>query len=209
MPRNSSAISPWRDSRTVLRGTVGALLLANLIAAGFVLFPYGGSAESLQRELAVRSTELAQKQATLDRSRLHSSAVERGKAEGDQFLNDYFLASRTAFSTLVGELNSAATDAKLQPREQSFNLQPIEGSDALSYMTVTAGFEGAYGDLMKFVHSLDRSQRLLIIESMTAAPQQGSDKLSVAFKLDTFVRDDGSGMPAIPSEKPAGGAAGQ
>ncbi len=208
MPRNSNAISPWRDARTVLRGAVGVLLLANLIAAGLVLFPPGGSAESLDRQLATLSTQVAQKQAVLDRSRLHSSAIERGKTEGDKFLNDYFLASRTAFSTLVGELNSTAMESKIQPREQSFNLQPIDGSDTLSYMTVTAGFEGAYSDVMKFVHELDRSPRLLIIESMTAAPQQGSDKLSVSFKLDTFVRDDGTGMPVIPSEKPAG-AAGQ
>src|SRR5579864_7541225 len=105
MPRNSNAISPWRDARTVLRGAVGVLLLANLIAAGLVLFPPGGSAESLDRQLATLSTQVAQKQAVLDRSRLHSSAIERGKTEGDKFLNDYFLASRTAFSTLVGELN--------------------------------------------------------------------------------------------------------
>lgn len=204
MPRNFSPALPWRDTRTILRGAVGALLLANLVAAGLVLFPPGGSAESLERQLATLSKEVADKQVVLDRSRQHAAAVERGKAEGDKFLNDYFLASRTAFSTLVSELNSAATDAKIQPREHAFNLDPIEGSDTLSRMTVTAGYEGLYPDLMKFVHALDRSPRLLIIESMQAAPQQGSDRLSVSFKLDTFVREDGTLVtPPAPAEKAA------
>jgi hypothetical protein len=41
------------------------------------------------------------------------------------------------------------------------------------------------------VHEIDRSPRLLIIESLTAAPQAGSDDLNVSMKLDTFVRDNG------------------
>ncbi|HLW75930.1 MAG TPA: hypothetical protein VKS01_03075 [Bryobacteraceae bacterium] len=214
MPRNSSlASAPWRDARTILRATVGVLLLANLLAVGLVLFPPGGSVESLQRQLSTLSSQITRQRATLERAQQHAASVEQGKAAGDRFLNDYFLAGRTAFSTLAAELNSTAVDAKIQPREQSFNLQPIEGSDNLSYMTITAGYEGMYGDLMKFVHALDRSPRLLIIESMTAAPQQGSDRLSVSFKLDTFVRDDGTGMPPISSpDKSANqsaGAAGQ
>jgi hypothetical protein len=43
------------------------------------------------------------------------------------------------------------------------------------------------------VHEIDKSPRLLIIESLTASPLQGSDKLTVSMKLDTLVRDDGAG----------------
>ena len=49
--------------------------------------------------------------------------------------------------------------------------------------------EGNFAQLMKFVNLLDRSQRFLIIESMTVAPQAKGDLLSVNLKLNTFVRE--------------------
>ena len=42
--------------------------------------------------------------------------------------------------------------------------------------------------MLKFVHSIDQSPRLLIIESLSAVPQQGSNTLSVSMKIDAFVR---------------------
>ena len=39
-------------------------------------------------------------------------------------------------------------------------------------MSITANYEGTYANLMRFVHELDRSPRLLIIEALNAAPQQ-------------------------------------
>lgn len=197
MPRNSDAGGSnrpkGRNRQVVVRAILGVLLVANLVAAGLVLFPPGGSAEDLDRQLTALQTQVTSKQALLESTRRHALAVERGRAEGDHFVNDYFLASRTAFSTLLGELDSAATEAKILQKDHGYSLEPIDGSDTLSLMNVTAAYEGAYPDLMRFVHEIDKSPRLLIIESLSAAPQQGSDKLSVSMKLDTLVREDGAG----------------
>ena len=176
-----------------MRAILGVLLAANLVAAGLVLFTLGGSAEELDRQLTSLETQVASRQALLERTQRHAQAVELGRAEGDHVVNDYFLASRTAFSTLLGELDSAATQAKILQKEHGYSFDPIDGSDSLSMMSVTANYEGAYPDLMRFVHEIDKSPRLLIIQSMTAAPQQGSEKLSVSMKLDTLVREDGAG----------------
>jgi hypothetical protein len=52
------------------------------------------------------------------------------------------------------------------------------------------------------VHEIDMSQRLLIIESLNAAPIQGPAKLiTVSLKLDTFVRDDGAPDDKAPGDK--------
>jgi hypothetical protein len=196
MPRNfSSSIgsAKWRNPQFIVRAILGVLLAANLIAAGLVLFPPGGSAEDLDRQLTSLQSQILSKKVLLERTKQHAAAVERGKAEGDQFVNDYFLASRTSFEMLVSDLDSAATQAKIQPREHGFSREPIEGSDSMSLMSITASYEGTYPDLMRFVHEIDKSPRLLIIESLTAAPQQGSDKLTVSMKLDTLVREDGAG----------------
>jgi Tfp pilus assembly protein PilO len=197
MPRSSkSASGGSRDPRLLVRIVLGILVAANLAAAALVLFPPGGSAEDLQRKLASLQSQISSNQALLERTRQHLAAVEKGRNEGDRFLSGYFLASRTAYSTLLGELNEAADRSKIKPRESSYSVEPIEGSDSLNMLTITYNLDGAYRDVLSFVHELDRSPRLLIIESLSAVPQQGSNVLSVSMKLDTFVRDDGSAPAA-------------
>jgi len=186
MPKNFSL----RDPQTVVRAVLGTLVLANLVAAGLVLFPPGGSAEDLERERISLESQLQNSKARLDVTRQHASAVEKGRKEGDDFLKKYFLTRRTASSTLLTEFEAAAKDTKLKPHDTSYSLEPIEGSDTLSMMNITAPFDATYQDLMHFVYQLDRSPELLIIESLSAAPQAKSDVLSVTMRLNTFVRSN-------------------
>ena len=179
-----------RDPKIALRTILFVLAAANLVAAALVMFPPGGSAEDLEHQRATLTAQLASQQQLLQQTKQHAGAVEKGRAEGDQFLSQYFLSNRTAFSTLLSDLDTAAKQSQIRPRDNAYALEPIEGSDNLSMMSITASFEGKYTDLMKFVHAIDQSPRLLIIESLTAAPQQNSDVLSVSMKLNTFVRED-------------------
>jgi len=190
MPRNFNLSFKLGDPKVAMRAVLGVLALANLVAAGLVLFPPGGSAEELEQERSTLLGQLRARQTQLEQTRQHAEAVDKGRAEGDQFLNQYFLANRSAFSTVVGDLFAAANQSQLKPRDSAYSTEPIEGSDTLSMMSITAGFEGKYSDLMKFVHAIDQSPRLVIIESLSAAPQQNSDILSVSLKLNTFVRED-------------------
>jgi Tfp pilus assembly protein PilO len=182
----------WRDPKVVLRAILGALLGANLVAAGLVLFPPGGSAEDLERQLASLQSQIQSRQVVLERTRRHTDEVEKGRMQGDEFLSDYFLPLRSHTSALFTELEAAATEAKIKPRELALAIEPVEGSDTLSMLTITANYEGAYTDLLHFVHEVDRSPRLLIIESLNAAPVQGSGQLSISMKLESFVREDGA-----------------
>jgi Tfp pilus assembly protein PilO len=169
-----------------------ALSVADIAAAWIVLYPPGGSASDLERQLAALESQTAAKRALLASTRQHVAAVEQGRAEGDKFLNQYFLARRTAYSTLLAELVAAADSAKIKPKEHAYATEPIEGSDSLSMMSISANYEGTYANLMRFVHELDRSPRLLIIEALNAAPQQSGGNLNISMKIDTFVREDGS-----------------
>src|SRR6266851_1769505 len=192
MPRNSSANTGWRDPRIATRVLVGILAAANLIAGALSVFPPGGSADELERQLASLKVQATAQRAQLIRTRQHVAAVEKGREEGDEFLGNYFLTRRTAYSTLLSELVSAADQSKIKPKEHAYSTEPIEGSDSLSMMTITANYEGSYPNLMHFIHEIDSSPRLLIIEGLNAAPQQGSGILNISMKIDTFVREDGS-----------------
>jgi hypothetical protein len=210
MPRNSkgpAARGPGRaitrDVTQVIRIVLGTLLALNLIAAGLLLFPPGGSADDLERELATLQTQVGQKRALLERTRLNVAAIEKARGEGDQFLDRYFLTRRTADSTLLGELTATANRAQIKERDRAQTTEFIEGSDSLSMMTITANYEGTYRNLLNFISELDRSDQFLIMESMSAAPQQGSSTLTVSMKIDAFIRDEPRDEPRAPAGETA------
>ena len=110
-----------------------------------------------------------------------------------KLLESITLPRRTAFSTIVSELDQAGKKAGVELRDRALIVDPIDGSDTLSMLTVTQGLEGSYENLVRFLNLLDRSQHFLIVESLGAAPQQTgaqqSAVLAVTLRLDTFVRE--------------------
>ena len=188
MPRNFKAAI--RDPRVVMRAIIGTLLLANVVAAVIAFKPFGGSAEDQRRHRAETTRQLAAVQAHLAGTKRLVDKVELARREGDDFLTKYFTDRRTTYSTIIEELDHASQTAGIKPRDRSVELNLIEGSDTLEMMSLTAGFEGDYASLVKFVNLLDKSPRFLIIESMQAAPQQGGQNLTVSVELDAFVKED-------------------
>lgn len=189
MPRNSS-IWPPNDPQALLRLAVGLLVAANVVAAYFVIWPIGGSPAQLRQQAANMRIAIVQKRALLKRTQLLTSKIETGRVEGDQFLGNYFLPRRQAFSMIVAEMNDLASKAKITPKESSFPIDDVDGSDTLQMMQVTANFEATYQDLIHFINLLDKSDKLLVLESLNASPQQNGSKLNVMLKLDTFVTED-------------------
>jgi Tfp pilus assembly protein PilO len=181
----------WRDRRTVIRAAMVLLLAANVVAALVLFKPWGGS--DLARQLDEKRRELVQQNLRLERTKIVAAKVEKARSEGDNFLADYTLLRRTAFSTLVSEINAMAIKAGMKPKEASYVLEPVEGSEALEQLTLSVNYEGSYTNLTQFVRSLDKSNRFLIIESLQAAPQP-SGVLSVNLKIDIFVRQPAGGM---------------
>ncbi len=178
-----------KDPKVVMRAVIGLLLAANLIGAVLAFKPFGGSADDLRREQADLRRQLTVAQARLTATRKLVEKVQLARTEGDQFLNKYVTDRRTTFSTILAELDRTAQEAGIKPRDRSVELNEIEGSDTLEMMSITAGYEGPYPSLEKFVSLLDKSPRFLIIESMTASPQQGGQILNISVKLDTFVKE--------------------
>jgi Tfp pilus assembly protein PilO len=179
-----------KDPRFIARVAIGVLLLANLVAAYGVFRPFGGSAEELDEQVASMQQQIKQRHAGLQRLRALVSKIEQARTSGDEFLGTYFMDRRTASSTIVSELSGAAKEAGIKPKGESFAFDPIENSDTLSMMTISANYEGTYGDLLEFVNRLDKSKRFLILDTLAAAPQQGTGNLTVNIKLNTFVRED-------------------
>lgn len=186
MPRSLD----FRQPRVLTRVGLGALLLANLVMAAIVFKPWAPSAADLDRQVARLRMQLRDRQAALEKLRALVSKIQSARSEGDGFLDGYFMSRRTASSTIVDELQNLAQKAGIKQKEAAFVFEPVEGSDTISMMSVTANYEGAFADLMHFINLLDRSPKFLILESLTAAPQQSGLTLSVSMKLNSFVRDE-------------------
>jgi type IV pilus assembly protein PilO len=186
LPRPSELL---RDPRVIVRFFLGLLLLANLAAAVFVFHPWGGSPEQLEQQLADLRSQVRQAQTNLDRAKTITSKIETARVQGDRFITDHFLDRRALHSTLLAELSKAAQAAGIKPRDQQIVEEPVEGSDSMAMLSINGNYEGTYADLVEFVNLVDRSPRLLIIESLQAAPQQSQGMLNVNVKMNVFVRE--------------------
>ena len=179
-----------KDPRLTARVVLGLLLVANLTAAAAVFKPWAGSEEELQRQRAQLRLDLQQRRATADRLRNVVQTVEKTRAQGDQFFDEYFLDRQTAYSTVLGELNSLADKAGMKRGDDVYTYDPVEGSSTLSMMTISANYLGTYADLIEFVNAIDRSPRFLTIERLQAQPMQTPGTLAIYLRLNVFVRGE-------------------
>jgi type IV pilus assembly protein PilO len=184
----------WKETQVLVRIGLGVLLVANLAAAGFALNVFGSSPQVLNQALVSAEARLQADQTRLARSRVLTSSIGKGKSQSDTFLVNYFTSRRTTYSTIISEITETAKTAGMKTQEGTIApLDPIEGSDDLSMMTISINFEGSFAQFVKFVNLLDRSPRFLIIESMQVAPQPKGDVLNTNLKLHIFIKDDTGG----------------
>ena len=180
----------WGSPEVLVRAALGVLLLGNLVAAGFAFHWWGDSPQALESQMESTRQQIIVARAQLTRAKGMSTRVTLARVQGGSFLNMYMTPRKSTYSTILGELNHMSEAAGVKAKDATINSERVEGSDSLSQLTISAGYEATYPNLLKFVNLLDRSQRFLIIESLTAAPQSGTGALLVNIKLDTFVRDD-------------------
>jgi len=180
---------PVADPLKVWRIVLAALAAANLVALALALFPPGGSAEQLDQELRALRGRLTGHRTNVQKLRALVQKVETARTQQESFMQTYFMASETTSSTILTEIDNNSKKAGLKFKEHSFSFDPIEGSDSISMMTITANYEGNYMDLLEFVNLIDRSDRFLIIDNIQAAPQQTPGMLNARFRMNAFIRE--------------------
>jgi type IV pilus assembly protein PilO len=181
-----------RDPRAPWKIGLAALGLANIAAFFLFVRPIGGSARDLDEELRRLQSSYRAEQQQVNRAKAIAAKLTTARTEQEKFMNSHFMDRRTASSTILTELGGAVKNAGLTLREHSFVIEPVEGTDRLGMMTISANYEGSYGDLIRFVNLMDHSPRFLIIDTIQAAPQQQTGKLAVRFRMNTFVREVGA-----------------
>ncbi len=198
MPRNFDVTQrlknvTWASAVVLMRVAIGVLVVANIVAAGFAFHWWDDSPASLENKLADTRRQLVIERSLVARSKSMATKVDTARSQAGRFIDMYMTPRRNTYSTILGDLDRMAASAGIKTRERAITRDAVEGSSSLSMLTVTAGFEGAYPNLLKFMNMLDQSPRFLIVERLQAAPLANSQNLQVTVKLNTFVRDDVEG----------------
>ncbi len=178
------------EPKVLVRVALGILFAANLVAAAFAFHWLDASPDTVNQQLLNAQASHLTEQARLLKSRALAANISRGKADGEKFIATSMTSRRRTYSTIIGEITETAKLAGMKNPGGTIALEPIAGSEDLDLMSITFNLEGGYAELLKFVNLLDRSQRFLIIETITVTPRAQTGALVVAVKLDTFVRED-------------------
>ncbi len=176
-------------TRAQVCAALGLILLLNL---GFYLFavrPLSAREQQKRALISTLSRQVEQRTEQVAKLKMVVDKVEQARSDGDKLIEEITLVRRTTFSTLVAELDEAARESGVEPREGAYDVQPIEGAEHYGMVTISANFRGRYENLVKFLNRLDRSEKFLIIESLGAATRADSEELNVTLKIDTFVRE--------------------
>ncbi len=176
-----------------LKIAAGVLVLLDAVALFFYIAPPGGSRHQLvEQEDSIRRDIQTHKIST-ERLKTVSAKVQLGGDQTDQFAHKYFLPNRTAFSTLMGELLRMSSAAGLREGQRTYSPEPIEGTDDLTLLTINANYQGNYTELMNYLNQVDHSDQLLILDTLTATPQQqGTGVLNVVTRFLAVIQEDGS-----------------
>src|SRR5262245_2656242 len=97
MPRNFELPGKLnlKDPRIIMRGILGLLLLANLVALVMLLKPFGGSAEDLRLQQIALTKQLDQAKIRLANTKKLADKVQSARRDGDEFLSKYFMDEPT------------------------------------------------------------------------------------------------------------------
>jgi type IV pilus assembly protein PilO len=182
-----------RDPRALIRLVLGVLVAANVVAAVALWKPWSASPEQMEQQLAALRHQIRQREASLERLKTIVGKVEKARSQGDEFIDRYFIPRRAASSIIIAELRETAGRAGIKQAEHTFAFEPIEGAEELEMMTISGNYEGSYQNLVHFVNLLDRSPRLVIVDTLTAVPQRTAGVLNVNLKMNAFIINRGEG----------------
>jgi len=171
----------WSGHR-VLLSVVGLVLLAN-IALGLTLQQY------LVPTVNAREQQLIQRQAELRGGSATGDSPAQLFAQGEKDLGAFRerISPHREFTGLVVELQNLANEAGLDLDQISYNHEQEKDSDLLRY-TLTFTLEGSYSDIKQFVHALEQSPRLIIIEKLglQGVGQDSDTDVRLQLSLETF-----------------------
>ncbi len=154
---------------------VGVLLLANLILAMAVR-------QYLVPTVNEREQQLIRRQSELRGGRGNSPVQQFIQGEKDLVTFREKIPPHREFTGLIVELQELADDAGLDLTQVSYRHQEDDGQNLLSYQ-IGFSVTGQYPDVKQFIHALEQSRRLVIIQQINLQGAEEEDIAGVRLQL--------------------------
>lgn len=189
MERESILLAAWRLNR-VFPLVIGGLLLLNIAVYLVISFSTSPQLNALERQLI-------EQQASLREGRAGAAAQNPVKAyrQGESDLNKFAEAipPKSEYTALIGEIFSLAGRAGLAIDSIGYDPKEIAGQNLLRY-GLAFSVKGDYGQIKRFIHSLEQSERLIVIEdlALSGGGQPGEAQVELRLRLATFFRTEAS-----------------
>lgn len=188
MAKNTLLKAVWELSRFWL------CCIALLILFSVMLFIYqsqfvASKSERLQRQQSQLQSQLSRREAQLAESGVPVSDVEQ--MERDLLKFSQLIPNKQNFSDFIGELFSMAQDSTLEIRQVSYQPEIDEESHYLKY-GLNFSVEGSYSQLKKFIHFLENSQRILIVDKIELSgrpSKENSATVNLQINMTTFFQE--------------------
>lgn len=190
MSRQSFWLAAWRFNRTIPLILLGLLVgnVALFLLLTLVVYPRTDSAERTLVDLQ-RSA----------RSQKRAVTPEQAFAQGEQDLAEFraHLPDVRRFADLIGDLYELSGRCHLKIGQIAYTPKELPEEQILSY-GMTFIVAGTYGDLKRFIHGLETSPRIMVIEQVAlnaAGQDEYSGQVSLNVKITTYFRreaNDGS-----------------
>jgi len=190
MERESILLAAWRLNR-VLPLLVGSLVLLNVVAylsLNYLSLPQRDTLETQLMDLQARVRQNRQSDAE---AKTPAEIFLRGEADLQKFRA--VIPSKTEFPALLGEIFSLAGQAGLTIDQIGYQPKEVEGRGLLRY-GLAFSVNGDYGQIKRFIYSLEQSERLIVIDSLTLSGGRESGLATVELRLQlaTFFRTEAS-----------------
>ncbi|SHI46470.1 Pilus assembly protein, PilO [Malonomonas rubra DSM 5091] len=139
----------------------------------------------LQQQLKVRAEKMAESGVPL-------SAVEQMEKDLLRFAE--LIPPKQEFSAFVGELFDLAQKSTLEIRQVNYQPEVDKETGFLKY-GVSFSVGGSYEQVKKFIHLLENSSRILLIDNIGLAGRQTKEQginVALQIKLTTFFQGGGN-----------------
>lgn len=177
----------WYARRRWILLALVALLVADAGAYFGWVRRSAAQPESDPAQVARLSREVSERAATVAHLERVREQAPRLQPQLDKFAMERFLSERRGFSRVAGDLEEAASQARVRLGRVSYQTAEEKVQPNLLRVEITTSVEGEYANLLRYLEGLERSPRLYLINQLNLdRAQRGRVRLEM--QLATYFR---------------------
>lgn len=164
-----------------------ALALINLAFYAILVYPLQSAAIREEDDYMQTRNRLASLKAKASLAKtVQDSSSAIGELTGR-------LPARNGLPYLIRDIHGVAREFDLRIPNVTYEPQKVKG-EALTSLTITFPVEGNYPDIRRFIHEMETSDRLLMIEDIgISSSARETATTNLQMKLRTYLRSDSAG----------------